>query len=63
MRLYCWGCNCKVGWGYNDSLDLLIPVEEAPPNFTSIVTNDIICGIWTLSYTNINDCVGILLIC
>ena len=31
----CDGRECKLGWGYNKSLDRLIPVEEEPRNITS----------------------------
>ena len=31
----CWGRECKLGWGWNEHLDLLIPVLGQPPNVTS----------------------------
>ena len=34
---YCWGRECKPGWGYNEYLNLLIPVQGRPPNVTSEV--------------------------
>ena len=35
----CYGRECKLGWGWNESLDILIPVEENPRNVTSEVVN------------------------
>ena len=35
----CVGRECKLGWGYNRSLDRLIPAEEEPRNFTSEAVN------------------------
>ena len=31
----CYGRECKLGWGWNQSLDLLIPVQGQPLNVTS----------------------------
>ena len=36
---WCWGRECKLGWGYDESLGLLIPIEEDNPNVTSEVEN------------------------
>ena len=36
---YCWGCECKLGWGYNQGLNILIPVQGEPPNVRSTVKN------------------------
>ena len=30
-----WGRECKLGWGWNEDLDLLIPVKGKPPNVKS----------------------------
>ena len=30
--IYCWGRGCKLGWGYNSYLGLLIPVEKELTN-------------------------------
>lgn len=35
----CLGRDCKLGWGYNKSLDLLIPVKEEPLDVTWKVKN------------------------
>ena len=39
MSWYCYGRECKLGWGYNDPLDLLIPVQGEPLNVTSEAVN------------------------
>ena len=31
----CYGRECKLGWGYNKSLNHLIPVQEKPPTVTT----------------------------
>ena len=36
---YCWGRECKLGWGYNENFKILIPIQENPPNVTSGVRN------------------------
>ena len=41
---YCFGRECKLGWGYNASLHLFIPAEERP-GVTSEVEN-----YWTCSF-------------
>ena len=37
---FCHGRECKLGWGYNESLDLLIPVEDHISTVISEVKNE-----------------------
>ena len=48
-----WGRKCKPGWGWNQYLDLLVPVQRKPPNVTSRVTNFWFYGVWDMSSTDI----------
>ena len=34
-KTWAWGRECKLGWGWNESWNYLIPVEGEPPNVTS----------------------------
>ena len=48
-----WLCNgreCKLGWGYNNSLDQLIPIEEEPLNVTSHTVNQ--WEYWVFSFSS-----------
>ena len=40
----CWGRECKLGWGYNGDLNLLIPVQGEPLNVASGVGN--VWNVW-----------------
>ena len=33
--VWCFGRQCKLGWGYNAFFDHLIPIEGEPLNITS----------------------------
>ena len=57
-----WGRECKPGWGYNDSLDLLVPVEGEPSNVTAKDWNEWIYGAQSLSTNNIYYSVSFLTI-
>ena len=35
----CYGRECKLGWGWNESLNRLISVEREPRNITSGALN------------------------
>ena len=54
----CWGRECKLGWGYNQSLDLLIPVEEEAPLIISESVNQWGYEVCNLSSTDIYYSVG-----
>ena len=56
----CWGCKCKPGWGYNQSLGLLMPIQGEPPNLTSTEKNNWDYDVCDLSSTDINDWVSFL---
>ena len=36
----CLGRTCKLGWGYNEPLNLLIPIKEEPQDITWKVKNN-----------------------
>ena len=36
----CVGRECKLGWGYNKSLNRLIPIKGEPRNITSKAVNE-----------------------
>ena len=36
---YCYGRECKLGWGYNEPMNRLVPVDEEPLNVTSEINN------------------------
>ena len=60
-----WWCNgreCKLGWGYNKSLDRLIPVEGEPRNVISQAVNQWQYFILNLSSTALIHWVSFLLI-
>ena len=48
-----WGRECKLGWGYNKDLGLLIPVQGGPLNVTSEVRNIKSYDIFSVSSINI----------
>ena len=41
----CYSRECKLGWGYNESLNLLIPVEGQPVNVKSELQSDCWYGV------------------
>ena len=57
---WCWGRECKLGWGYNQDLDKLVPVTGIPPNISPCVTNDTFDHISDLSSNDIYECVRFL---
>ena len=48
-----WGRECKLGWGYNKSLYLVVPVEGEPPNVTSEIRDHWEHWIYNLSSTDV----------
>ena len=55
-----WGRECKLGWGWNQDLDVLIPVQGEPPNITSEVKNEWDYSTWNVSSTDIECWVSVL---
>ena len=51
-REECWGRECKLGWGWNRDLNLLIPVQGEPPNVTSEIKNE--WGYWPYNLSSNN---------
>ena len=45
----CVGRECKLGWGYNKSLELLIHVQGQPLNVTSQAVNQWWYLVWDLA--------------
>ena len=37
---FCYGRACQLGWGYNQSLDLFIPIEEKLPNSVHTIDDE-----------------------
>ena len=58
---FAWGSDCKLGWGYNNSLDLLIPIEGNPLSLAAEDMNDWEYSIHKLSYNTIVYWVSFLL--
>ena len=48
----CDGRECRLAWGYNQSLDLLIPVQRQPLNVTSEPVNRWWYEVWDFSSDN-----------
>ena len=59
---WCFERECKLGWGYNQSLDLLIPIEGKPPGIKLEEKNewDYLRRSCNLSSTKIYDSVSFL---
>ena len=57
----CWNHECKLGWGWNEDLNLLIPVEGEPLNVTSETENKWEYFHIPVSSTNIQCWVSFLL--
>jgi len=52
LKMSWWACNgreCKLGWGWNQSLSKLIPVEDTPVNATSKTMHNWNCCVYLLS--------------
>ena len=58
----CDGCECKLGWGWNESMARLIPVEGRPRNITSKALNQSVYSVYSLSSTVLICWVSFLLI-
>ena len=58
----CGGRECKVGWGYNEHLDVLISVEPNSP-VKSTTKNDWQYFIYDVSATSVPYFVSFSLIC
>ena len=37
---FVWGRECKLGWGWNESLEVFVPVQGGFPNVTSETKNE-----------------------
>ena len=57
-----FGRECKLGWGYNESLDRLVPVEGKPNNIALNIDSEWRYYVYNLSSTNIVFSVSFLLI-
>ena len=40
MSRWAWGRECKVRWGWNEDLNLLVPLEDKTLNLTSKIKNE-----------------------
>ena len=58
----CYGRECKLGWGYNDPLDLLIPVQGESLNVASEPVNQWWYWVYPLSSDRLVHWVGFLFI-
>ena len=58
----CIGRECKLGWGYNESLNRLIPVEGKPRNVISEAVNQWEYSVVNLSSTDLICWVNLLFI-
>ena len=56
-----WGRECKLGWGYNESLERLIPVEVEASDIKSETCNLWKCSVRSSSSTNIRYWVRLFL--
>ena len=55
-----WGRDCKLGWGWNESLGLLIPIEGESCNVKSETQNRWGYNVSSLSSTDFPDWVRFL---
>ena len=57
-----YGRECQLGWGWNEDLNLLIPVQGKPPGVASQVKNTWNYSNWpsTMSSTHIECSVSFL---
>ena len=58
----CLGRDCKLGWRYNEALNLLIPTKEAYQDNKSKVNNKWEYFVYSLSKDNIPHSVGFYVI-
>ena len=57
---YCYGRKCEPGWGYDELLKKLIPIDGTPPNIISKNDNTSIYKFFDLSSTDIEYFVSLL---
>ena len=56
----CYGRECKLGWGYNQVFDQLIPVK-GEPNVTLNIANKPWCNVYNLTSADVEYRVSIFL--